>query len=312
MRGKPRGPRSLCSPVGLIPAHAGKTSRVQSLKPSGRAHPRACGENTETRAGARGEMGSSPRMRGKRLHRVELCGNVGLIPAHAGKTLIATLKLSPHWAHPRACGENGAGAVEEGEYLGSSPRMRGKPLRPGRGCGRAGLIPAHAGKTGRCSRRKETRRAHPRACGENSPFQLTAPRPSGSSPRMRGKPEKGWHGGSLRGLIPAHAGKTIAATCFTIASEAHPRACGENLSDMRRAIWDEGSSPRMRGKRLSCLWYSRARGLIPAHAGKTPKHAGKHSLVGAHPRACGENRAKSFGQLAGDGSSPRMRGKRDL
>ena len=53
-----------------------------------------------------------------------------------------------------------------------------------------------------------TRRAHPRACGENdtmSPGEYTR---AGSSPRVRGKPEDE---ADLRGdqrLIPARAGKT--------------------------------------------------------------------------------------------------------
>ena len=56
-------------PVGLIPAHAGKTTS-NSLSPSSRkAHPRSRGENL-TPAGAVNEIvGSSPLTRGKREFR---------------------------------------------------------------------------------------------------------------------------------------------------------------------------------------------------------------------------------------------------
>ena len=167
MRGKHSHLRPLGFLTRLIPAHAGKTSRVQSLKPSGRAHPRACGENTETRAGARGEMGSSPRMRGKlagcMLHRQSR----GLIPAHAGKTRPRSGPVCAGRAHPRACGENVFMVSYQSSPIGSSPRMRGKRARLVRSRRARGLIPAHAGKTSRRRGAFVHEWAHPRACGEN-------------------------------------------------------------------------------------------------------------------------------------------------
>ena len=50
---------------------------------------------------------------------------------------------------------------------------------------------------------------------------------------------------------------------------AHPRACGENV---RRQEWvcpEDGSSPRVRGKRKTTAEQSLWEGLIPARAGKT-------------------------------------------
>ena len=71
-----------------------------------------------------------------------------------------------------------------------------------------GLIPAHAGKTGRfrCGFRRG--RAHPRACGENEAASTEPITGAGSSPRMRGKRALPWLAGLLGWLIPAHAGKT--------------------------------------------------------------------------------------------------------
>ena len=52
-----------------------------------------------------------------------------------------------------------------------------------------------------------------------------------------------------------------------------------------------------------------ARGLIPAHAGKTQVHADDRDVAGAHPRSRGEN---PLGLITTDGitgSSPLTRGK---
>ena len=65
MRGKRGEYRGRWWRVGLIPAHAGKTSRRPSDTPQGQAHPRACGENAFATGNIFTATGSSPRMRGK-------------------------------------------------------------------------------------------------------------------------------------------------------------------------------------------------------------------------------------------------------
>ena len=92
--------------VGLIPAHAGKTTVIQLKKPAAAAHPRACGENGLTLTRASDAVGSSPRMRGKRALLARPEGDCRLIPAHAGKTQINPTATCEWGAHPRACGEN--------------------------------------------------------------------------------------------------------------------------------------------------------------------------------------------------------------
>ena len=72
-----------------------------------------------------------------------------------------------------------------------------------------GLIPAHAGKTPDLVHIDVNTRAHPRACGENETGEVKERLVFGSSPRMRGKPRFGGTYLPGRGLIPAHAGKTI-------------------------------------------------------------------------------------------------------
>ena len=67
MRGKPGFRILVGQPVGLIPAHAGKTLKCRNEQRPKGAHPRACGENKLTKTLTVTKPGSSPRMRGKRL-----------------------------------------------------------------------------------------------------------------------------------------------------------------------------------------------------------------------------------------------------
>ena len=53
------------NPLGLIPAHAGKTQRSETGSPCLQAHPRSRGENTHTMREMTNELGSSPLTRGK-------------------------------------------------------------------------------------------------------------------------------------------------------------------------------------------------------------------------------------------------------
>ncbi len=193
---------------------------------------------------------------------------------------------------------------------GSSPRVRGKHCEryPRVVTGR--LIPACAGKTDLTRTHNPAYRAHPRVCGENDHNAKDMPHRVGSSPRVRGKlPLSGDLEESGR-LIPACAGKTGARRCPIPNRGAHPRVCGENLASTSPLSPAAGSSPRVRGKPRSLRARNMVAGLIPACAGKTPRPSGSDTVIGAHPRVCGEN---CIGNAGGDleaGSSPRVRGKR--
>ena len=72
--------------LGLIPAHAGKTSYARSWQSRERAHPRSRGENPASVYLVCLLVGSSPLTRGKQPMRFGKQDIIGLIPAHAGKT----------------------------------------------------------------------------------------------------------------------------------------------------------------------------------------------------------------------------------
>ena len=250
MRGKPPVAQSLGPGTRLIPAHAGKTQPHPTASRPCAAHPRACGENRCERRSNRVPCGSSPRMRGKPISLFGIPTAIRLIPAHAGKTRVRALLSRRRGAHPRACGENRSVSARCLMRSGSSPRMRGKPRVHVTGNLIDGLIPAHAGKTRSLNSVNFSNRAHPRACGENCFLVWYSRARAGSSPRMRGKPDRLSVKVATRRLIPAHAGKTEVGIEVVARERAHPRACGENAFTASSCAEMSGSSPRMRGKRF--------------------------------------------------------------
>ena len=175
---------------------------------------------------------------------------------------------------------------------GSSPLTRGKLAVNTITKARAGLIPAHAGKTGVCALVGNAERAHPRSRGENCSIGRQTLMPAGSSPLTRGKLSLAASRRTPRRLIPAHAGKTIYPDPSRSALEAHPRSRGENTAIARTVTDTMGSSPLTRGKHRAGRFGGVHVGLIPAHAGKTSAPPRWARLRRAHPRSRGENGRK--------------------
>ena len=213
---------------GLIPAHAGKTVPASTSGQRPWAHPRSRGENIRAEPQINSWRGSSPLTRGKRHASVATTQRYGLIPAHAGKTVAADLFEDGEGAHPRSRGENFESFRQSVESVGSSPLTRGKRGEAGRDDPRAGLIPAHAGKTDPHLRDPACSAAHPRSRGENAVAAIRAPNVGGSSPLTRGKRCLQWLEDAGVGLIPAHAGKTLCCSGGELVAGAHPRSRGEN------------------------------------------------------------------------------------
>ena len=268
-RGKLTQPKLLSATGRLIPTHAGKTLRGSRPPAGSRAHPHSHGENSASMRLKATRQGSSPLTRGKLHVHGSFSFVEGLIPAHAGKTRSRRWPTGPRRAHPRSHGENNIRADLRVSPEGSSPLTRGKPsVKPG--CRtRAGLIPAHAGKTTSPGTTPPPPRAHPRSRGENSRVWPCFSTAAGSSPLTRGKRSVQTAVAVMAGLIPAHAGKTTPGAQRTTGRLAHPRSRGENHGWMTEDGSWMGSSPLTRGKRRDNLRDSRVAGLIPAHAGKT-------------------------------------------
>ena len=193
---------------------------------------------------------------------------------------------------------------------GSSPLTRGKLGGGSRGTLHPRLIPAHAGKTSWRPACRSPRTAHPRSRGENARYVSPQASSDGSSPLTRGKPSRRKTPTLNTGLIPAHAGKTVASWRIRQAARAHPRSRGENYRPGHCEHRCDGSSPLTRGKRFGVEVAAVGGGLIPAHAGKTPPARAAYLPGRAHPRSRGENASASCAYPSTPGSSPLTRGKR--
>ena len=255
---------------GLIPAHAGSTARAY----------------TEAFA----HLGSSPLTRGRREEESAWSNQPRLIPAHAGSTERDPIERYGVRAHPRSRGVDLCAATTAKPADGSSPLTRGRraskvavareghgssPLTRGRRSISAmhsafhRLIPAHAGSTSPTRSPTTPTPAHPRSRGVDHDAGGCPGVGGGSSPLTRGRPPPRRHGGSRRGLIPAHAGST-----------------------------GEQGRGGARGPRL-----------IPAHAGSTLDFCNALCIPSAHPRSRGVDVTYQVTDDTDAGSSPLTRGR---
>ena len=194
---------------GIIPACAGNTRPEWRRQAGSRDHPRVCGEHDSAGSVSTGSLGSSPRVRGTPLDRVEDVADRGIIPACAGNTLPMPWRGRLWRDHPRVCGEHRQVVRHRHDALGSSPRVRGTRSSDSAQPLRVGIIPACAGNTILLVREVERERDHPRVCGEHDEGRADIKKPSGSSPRVRGTLLLFIDGLRFAGIIPACAGNTL-------------------------------------------------------------------------------------------------------
>ena len=126
---------------------------------------------------------------------------------------------------------------------------------------------------------------------------------------MRGKLEIPRRAHPRPGITPACAGKTLTDARLANGKKDHPRVCGENLPCEPEFLFDEGSPPRVRGKRGRTATVTPVDGITPACAGKTLCYTRKEPSAGDHPRVCGENFIIPSLCAMSLGSPPRVRGK---
>ena len=208
MRGSLRFYPNVASTIGIIPAHAGLTDAADPCAATTWDHPRACGAHMYILHTWDKTRGSSPRMRGSLRFYPNVASTIGIIPAHAGLTLLQNPNVPNKRDHPRACGAHHIFAHLSATVVGSSPRMRGSLPSKYRLSRPEGIIPAHAGLTQRQGNPRAVSRDHPRACGAHITRHPLPLRRSGSSPRMRGSHRAKLNVRFYDGIIPAHAGLT--------------------------------------------------------------------------------------------------------
>ena len=127
---------------------------------------------------------------------------------------------------------------------------------------------------------------------------------------MRGTPSPIRSQKARAGIIPAYAGNTTIALTSTGGRRDHPRICGEHQFRGYVFTGSVGSSPHMRGTRITrCSTISNL-GIIPAYAGNTRPAWKAGRPPRDHPRICGEHISSRGNVSTFLGSSPHMRGTR--
>ena len=233
-----------------------------------------------------------------------------IIPALAGNTQPPWWSSWFHPDHPRSRGEYLSRDGTACSVHGSSPLSRGILTRSAAARAARGIIPALAGNTHSCLRRRSPPSDHPRSRGEYVAVLHVKNPSAGSSPLSRGI--LGWDDlfSPSERIIPALAGNTDGLVWTTPPTTDHPRSRGEYRHFQGQEIFWLGSSPLSRG-------ILRPRGpitgdvrIIPALAGNTPVWFVRGLFPGDHPRSRGEYAAEAARGLLGRGSSPLSRGIR--
>ena len=149
-------------------------------------------------------------------------------------------------------------------------------------------------------------------CGELVGQAARHKRPTGSSPRVRGTPLFHPRNESRIRFIPACAGNSPTSSRPEGCQAVHPRVCGELGVGHVGHVNFSGSSPRVRGTRVFAQNVANDSRFIPACAGNSMAVRCAAWRTSVHPRVCGELRVaqSELGGVAG--SSPRVRGTREV
>mgnify|MGYP000968574181 CR=1 FL=1 len=134
--------------------------------------------------------------------------------------------------------------------------------------------------------------------------------PRGSSPHARGLQVLRPPVVRRRGIIPACAGFTVAASPFPLRPGDHPRMRGVYSSLSGSSFRDPGSSPHARGLHPHRTHLERKPRIIPACAGFTPPGGGRTRRTWDHPRMRGVYQGGLPVTQVQLGSSPHARGLR--
>ena len=188
-------------------------------------------------------------MRGTVINAGCACDIIGITPAHAGNSMPFGNNQPDTQDHP--------------------PRMRGTAICSLlRNCS-IRITPAHAGNSSSFDRYFVSDKDHPRACGEQDPCVKIQCRIVGSPPRMRGTALFATICNKQPGITPAHAGNRCLYPKLHALTRDHPRACGEQLTQVPIMRQIQGSPPRMRGTEGNRHGTSTDARITPAHAGNS-------------------------------------------
>ena len=253
----------------FTPTPVGKTGSRSPGIFGCRVHPHACGENTDITDYVSSLDGSPPRLWGKPPRPWRHVLHDRFTPTPVGKTPATDPPQQTCRVHPHACGENTSCFTCHPFFLGSPPRLWGKPDRIVRPCPCRRFTPTPVGKTARAVVvETASSGSPPRLWGKQNDVGVVAPRPR---------------------FTPTPVGKTVSEQNEVAKFSVHPHACGENSMFPSRHSDTAGSPPRLWGKQKCAKVIAQPVGFTPTPVGKTLALRGVATILEVHPHACGEN-----------------------
>ena len=307
-RGARRRARRSCRVLGITPACAGSTTRVQRSCAMHSDHPRLRGEHATGATMSTTVTGSPPPARGARCRSVTGHVVVGITPACAGSAEPHTCRFVPDADHPRLRGEHAISLGRVARSPGSPPPARGARGDHGRSRFCPRITPACAGSTCAAWERGLGVWDHPRLRGEHWPLPADVADALGSPPPARGaRHAHGW-GALAPRITPACAGSTLVAGRLAGSPRDHPRLRGEHTVTDDAEQVRSGSPPPARGAHPDHLDDRLCQRITPACAGSTTMAYTGHAFTGDHPRLRGEHLPTSSRISSSSGSPPPARG----
>ena len=309
LQGQHRGGAGRHQGERFIPASAGATRPIVTVKRLSTVHPCVCRGNPPRGSVRKFKGGSSLRLQGQHRQRRRAVLLQGFIPASAGATPVWTAPWAVGRVHPCVCRGNNASCPRPVKSTGSSLRLQGQLPRVGRVDFGAGFIPASAGATTRNPVWTWSKKVHPCVCRGNVEVSSQEARELGSSLRLQGQPMARRRTDHGRGFIPASAGATPNARRRQRSGGVHPCVCRGNTVGRGYPGAATGSSLRLQGQRLLLGLDLLHVGFIPASAGATGNGNSPAPARRVHPCVCRGNSASGIGVGPVCGSSLRLQGQ---
>jgi len=209
-----------------------------------------------------------------------------------GKSLPAWRRCLPPAVHPRAYGEE----VHPHFFMGVRERF----------------TPVRTGKRGSASTRRTPASVHPRAYGEELDASQAGNRRVGSPPCVRGRACRVWRAPRRGRFTPVRTGKRKGWNGVKSRRAVHPRAYGEENTQLGVMLQTSGSPPCVRGRGGAPHRHPERARFTPVRTGKSQGFRSRTALPSVHPRAYGEEVGRDGGSGGGSGSPPCVRGRGKL
>ena len=268
-----------------------------------------CGADVPRRAPGLTEQGSSPRVRSRPTVHCVSPPDLGIISACAEQTGLSAAVVIGWGDHLRVCGADWSAMSLKNVALGSSPRVRSRPVDVVHLARVLGIISACAEQTQRFLIQSPMTRDHLRVCGADSHGGPGNGPNLGSSPRVRSRLHAAIWLFHPAGIISACAEQTRTLPTRYAFNRDHLRVCGADLgvSGFQPAVL--GSSPRVRSRLSSRKRTAAKSRIISACAEQTDPSSLFNVFPKDHLRVCGADCENRVERPLDSGSSPRVRSR---